>query len=764
MNKVLSIDIGASSGRFILIECNNGNFNAEEIYRFPNGMKTIKGHLRWDIDELFNNILEGLKISLQNHKDIKTLGIDTWGVDYALLDKDGNIIDKPIGYRDSRNKESADKLLKKISYEEIYKESGIQYLDFNTIFQLYDDIQNGIKFDTFLLIPDLLVYLLTGEKRTEITNFSTTGLYNPVERKASKKLLDLIGLDESKISPFVNPSEKVGTIKESIVKELGIYPLDVISVGSHDTASCIACIKLKENSVYLSSGTWSLLGVELNKPNKSKEAFEANFTNEIGLSHTVRFLKNIMGMFIVQELKKDFEISSPNLTFQQLQDEAAQVEENNIYIDVNDKTFAQPGNMSLKYYSYLKDNDEYIDLMSRGEIIRSVYESMAFKYREEFERLEKISNKKLNELVVIGGGKNAKLLNQIIADTLNVTVKTGLGEATIYGNALAQLIYLGEFKSLDEARLALSKSYKEEEFKPLHVGKYENKYFEYKRQIERRGKNMKVLESRFVKQFIRLCDEGWKKGWHERNGGNLSYRMTPEEAKSVEENFVEGKWQEIGTEVPDLANEYFLVTGSGRYMMNVKDFPEANICIIKVDRTGKKFMVVWGLVEGGRPTSELPSHLMNLEVVKKRTNGKYRVVYHCHATNIIALTFVLPLSNEVFTRELWEMATECPVVFPAGVGVVPWMVPGGRDIAVATSKLMEKYDLAIWAHHGIFGTGEDFDSTFGLVDTVEKSAEILVKVLSMTHEKRQTITRKNFEDLAVDFKVTLDPETLKICK
>lgn len=274
---------------------------------------------------------------------------------------------------------------------------------------------------------------------------------------------------------------------------------------------------------------------------------------------------------------------------------------------------------------------------------------------------------------------------------------------------------------------------------------------------------MKVLEAKFVKDFIRLCDEGYRKGWHERNGGNLSYRIKDEEIESIKENFHDGEWQEIGTEVPTLKNEYFLVTGSGRFMMNVLRHPEENICIIQLNETGTKFKIIRGLTEGGRPTSELPSHLMNLEVVKRRTNGSYRIVYHCHATNIIALTFVLPLDNAIFTRELWEMATECPVVFPSGVGVVPWMVPGGKEIAIETSKLMEKYDLAVWAHHGIFGAGPDFDTTFGLVDTVEKSAEILVKVLSMTNTKRQTIKREEFIALAKDFHVTLDEEALN-CK
>jgi rhamnulose-1-phosphate aldolase len=266
---------------------------------------------------------------------------------------------------------------------------------------------------------------------------------------------------------------------------------------------------------------------------------------------------------------------------------------------------------------------------------------------------------------------------------------------------------------------------------------------------------MKVLDAEFVQGYIRMADDGWQQGWHERNGGNLSYRIKPEEVELVKEELHPGEWKAIGTTVPDLAGEYFLVTGSGKFFRNVSIKPEDSIAIIEIDDRGEYYRICWGLVNGGRPTSELPSHLMNHEVKKRVTEGKHRVIYHAHPANTIALTFVLPLTDEAFTRELWEMATECPVVFPGGIGVVPWMVPGGRDIAVETSKLMEKYDVAIWAHHGMFCSGEDFDLTFGLMHTVEKSAEILVKVLSMTDHKRQTITPDDFRDLARDFAVEL---------
>ena len=226
---------------------------------------------------------------------------------------------------------------------------------------------------------------------------------------------------------------------------------------------------------------------------------------------------------------------------------------------------------------------------------------------------------------------------------------------------------------------------------------------------------MSMQDMKFVQNFMKMTNDAWLKGWHERNGGNISYRLTSENVESIK-----------------------------------------NI----IDEKGENYKVVWGLVNGAKLTSELPSHLMSHSVKFEATNGKHRVIMHSHATNLIALTFVLPLDGAVFTRELWEMATECPVVFPSGVGIVPWMVPGGAEIAEATSELMKKHDVVIWAHHGVFCSGEDLDLTFGLMDTVEKSAEILVKVLSMGG-KRQTISSDNFRDLARDFNVIILEEYLK---
>ena len=272
---------------------------------------------------------------------------------------------------------------------------------------------------------------------------------------------------------------------------------------------------------------------------------------------------------------------------------------------------------------------------------------------------------------------------------------------------------------------------------------------------------MKVLDSKFAKEFIGLAEEGWQLRFHERNGGNLSYRIPNSDINSVREDLdLSGEFVEIGTSVPDLAGEFFMVTGSGKYFNHVIDDPADTCCIVEVDATGTKYRIVWGLVNGGRPTSELPTHLMNHEVKKKASGGKMRVIYHCHPANVIAMTFVLPIDDAVFTRELWESMTECPVVFPRGVGVIPWMVCGGREIGVYTAEKMKEYDVAIWAHHGIFCAGEDFDIAFGLAHTVEKSAEVYMKVRSVTNEKCQTITKENFLDLAKAFGLNLNEDFL----
>jgi rhamnulose-1-phosphate aldolase len=261
-----------------------------------------------------------------------------------------------------------------------------------------------------------------------------------------------------------------------------------------------------------------------------------------------------------------------------------------------------------------------------------------------------------------------------------------------------------------------------------------------------------------IKAYIRLCDDGFRMGWHERNGGNLTYRMRPEEIEECRPFFRKepGPWVPIGVAAPNLAGEFFIATGSGKFMRNMVLCIEDNICITEIDGGGNKYRVVWGLSHGGIPTSEFHSHLLNHSVKKARTNGLYRIIYHAHTPNIIALTFVLPLASRDFSRILWKSMSECPIVFPQGVGVVPWMVPGGAKIAQASSELMETFDVIVWAHHGMFCSGPDFDAAFGLMHTVEKSAEVYIKALSCGQGIRQTISDEELHEIARAFGVRLN--------
>ena len=274
---------------------------------------------------------------------------------------------------------------------------------------------------------------------------------------------------------------------------------------------------------------------------------------------------------------------------------------------------------------------------------------------------------------------------------------------------------------------------------------------------------MAITDIEVMQHYIRMCGDGWDQGWHERNGGNLTYRMRPEEVEQCRPYFKDtpGQWVNMGVQADNLRGEFFISTGSGKYFRNVPLAPQYNICIVEINEAGDAWRIVWGLEKGGRPTSEFPSHFLNHSVRKEATGRACRVIYHAHPANLIAMTYILPLTARDFTRALWKSATECPVVFPGGVGVVPWMVPGGRDIALATSERMKEYDAAVWAHHGLFASGPDFDTTFGLMHTIEKAAQIYILALSAGQGRiLQTIEDDDLRAIAKDFGVTLREEFL----
>ena len=269
-----------------------------------------------------------------------------------------------------------------------------------------------------------------------------------------------------------------------------------------------------------------------------------------------------------------------------------------------------------------------------------------------------------------------------------------------------------------------------------------------------------VLELKAVAKFVDTCNQSWLKGWNERNGGNMSYRMKDEEVDAIKHLFSDkSEWKSIGITVDNLANEYLTVTGSGKFYMNVKNEPENNICIVKIDEKGENYRIVWGLASGGRPTSEFPTHLLNHSVKKDITDGKHRLVMHVHPVNTIALTFVLPQNDKDFTREIWDMMPECAVVFPRGIGILPLMLTGSIDIARATAEKFKEYDVVVWSMHGIFSSGEDFKSVFSIIETVEKAAEILVKVISMGGKKVRP-TAQEIIDVCEEYNLDINKSLL----
>lgn len=273
-----------------------------------------------------------------------------------------------------------------------------------------------------------------------------------------------------------------------------------------------------------------------------------------------------------------------------------------------------------------------------------------------------------------------------------------------------------------------------------------------------------IFGVKIMEDYIRMCADGVRQGWHERNGGNLTYRMKKEEVDECRPYFrkIPGNWTPMGVQADNLKGEYFISTGSGMFLANVNLEPQNSICIVEINEQGDAYRIVWGLEKGGRPTSEFPTHFMNHSVRKEVTCGQNRVIYHAHTPYVIAMTYVLPLKAEVFTKMFWKSATECCVVFPGGVGVVPWMVPGGAAIAKATCEQMKKYDAAVWAFHGLFVSGASFDSAFGLMHTIEKAAQIasIAMASSQGRPLRQMITDDNLRQIGKEFGVTLNEEIL----
>ncbi|HEY9575308.1 MAG TPA: rhamnulokinase [Lachnospiraceae bacterium] len=459
-NYYLAVDIGASSGRHILGSLVDGKMQLEEIYRFENGMVKKNGHLVWDHESLFSNIVAGLKKCKEIGKIPVSMGIDTWGVDFALLDENDEMLGDMVGYRDSRTNGMDEEVYKIIPEAELYKRTGIQKQMFNTIFQLMavkkQTPEYMEKAKTLLYVPDYFHYRLTGVKVNEYTEASTGQLLSTQTKDYDYELIDMLGFNKEMFQKITAPGTNLGGLREEIQKEVG-FNLDVVLPCTHDTGSAVLAVPANDDDfVYISSGTWSLLGIERAVADCSELSRVNNFTNEGGYEYQFRYLRNIMGLWMIQSVRHNLD---DKYSFAEICAEAAKNSDFPSRVDVNnDDYFMAPDNMIEAIKKYCRDTNQQVP-ETLGEIATVVYASLAECYAQTIEGIEKTTGRTYSRVQVVGGGSNAGYLNELTAKATKKTVYAGPGEATAIGNITAQMLANKEFASKSQARDIIHQSF-----------------------------------------------------------------------------------------------------------------------------------------------------------------------------------------------------------------------------------------------------------------------------------------------------------------
>lgn len=467
----LAVDLGAGSGRVLAGEFDGHRIELHELNRFDNVSLELPSGSHCNVPALYQNILDGLRIAADTYGDsVVSLGIDTWGVDYGLLDKNGRILGLPYNYRDSRTNGMMDKAFAKVSEKQIYEATGIAFMFFNTLYQLISELETGSTAldaaEDLLFTPDLLGYWLTGKQTQERSIASTSQLYNPHKRDWDYDLIEKFGLPKRLFKTISDPGTVLGDLREKVARRTGIKGAKVITVAGHDTASAVAAVPSRcKTPAYLSSGTWSLLGLELPEPIINEQSLADGFTNESGAGGTIRFLKNISGLWLVQQTKRYWKAGGENIPYSKMAGFAAEAEPFRSLIDPDDPSFIEAGRMPEKIQQYCNETNQPVP-ETKGQIIRCIYESLALRYAEVWEKLMKYTDTPPETLHIVGGGCQDKLLNQFAANALDINVTACPVEATGLGNILVQMISDGAIKDLSEGREIVLQSSLVETFEP----------------------------------------------------------------------------------------------------------------------------------------------------------------------------------------------------------------------------------------------------------------------------------------------------------
>lgn len=479
-----AVDLGATSGRTIVGHLDQDKLELRQLTRFPNNIIQVSGHFYWDILALYNEIIKGLKIVAEEKIPIESIGIDTWGVDFVFIGKDGELLRNPYSYRDPHTVGAPEAFFKIIPREKVYEQTGIQIMNFNSLFQLFTLKEHGCSAlksaDKILFLPDALGYLLTNHMVTEYTIASTSHMLNPQTKQLEENLMEVAGVTKEQFAPIVYPGTTLGTLTEDIQKQTGLGAIPVISIAGHDTASAVAAVPaVNERFAYLSSGTWSLMGIEVKEAVINEKSAAKNFTNEGGVEGTTRFLKNICGMWLLEQCRKESKRIAA-YSYDELNEIALASEPFRSIINPDAPCFANPESMIQAIQHYCELTEQPVP-ETDGHLIRCIFDSLAMRYKQVFKDLQDMAPFPIEQLHIIGGGSQNELLNQFTSNALGVPVIAGPTEATAIGNVMMQAKACKMVGSIQEMRSLIRSSVQTTTFEPKGTDLWDDAYPKYLR-------------------------------------------------------------------------------------------------------------------------------------------------------------------------------------------------------------------------------------------------------------------------------------------